>query len=55
MLGLLEPGLSPRNSPTGQCREWPSVYGRVQLASGFGKRLRAAISCHLTQSSKESA
>ena len=29
--------------------------GRVQLASDFGKRLRAAISCHLTQTSKESA
>jgi len=30
-------------------------YRRVQLASDFGKRLRAAISCHLTQTSKESA
>ena len=29
--------------------------GRVQLASDFGKRLREAISCHLTQTSKESA
>ena len=29
--------------------------GRVQLASDFGKRLRAAISCHLRQTSKESA
>jgi len=29
--------------------------GRVQLASDFGKRLQAAISCHLTQTSKESA
>jgi len=28
--------------------------GRVQLASDFGKRLQAAISCHLTQTSKES-
>ena len=25
--------------------------GRVQLASDFGKRLRAAISCHFTQTS----
>jgi len=32
-----------------------STVGRVQLASDFGKRLRAAISCHLTQTSKESA
>ena len=31
------------------------IIGRVQLASDFGKRLRAAISCHLTQTSKESA
>jgi len=28
--------------------------GCVQLASDFRKRLRAAISCHLTQTSKES-
>jgi len=28
--------------------------GHVQLASDFRKRLRAAISCHLTQTSKES-
>ena len=27
----------------------------IQLASKIGKRLRAAISCHLTQTSKESA
>ena len=29
--------------------------GRVPLASDFGKRLQATISCHLTQTSKESA
>jgi len=29
--------------------------GRVQLASDFGRRLQAAISCHLMQTSKESA
>jgi len=36
---------------------FPAVYYvvRVELASNFGKRLRAAISCHLTQTSKESA
>jgi len=30
------------------------IIGRVQLASDFGNRLRAAISWHLTQTSKES-
>jgi len=28
-------------------------YGRVELASKIGKRSRAEISCHLTQTSKK--
>jgi len=48
------------SSERAQNRELPvsslQMYcGRVQLASDFEKRLRAAISCHLTQTSKESA
>jgi len=38
-----------------RCIRFHLDLGRVQLASDFGKRLRAAISCHLTQTSKESA
>jgi len=29
--------------------------GPIQLPSKIGKRLRAALGCHLTQTSKESA
>jgi len=44
------------NCPTGAFFSLAGLpCGHVQLARDFGKRLRAAISCHLTQTSKESA
>jgi len=52
VVGDVAPPTGGQRSATTTIRR---IGGRVQLASDFGKRLRAAISCHLTQTGKESA